>query len=71
MRPRTAAGASWTSPRPRPPPGCSRSPAPAADNELVGVLTRSLPVAFTVGRGNLGATRGGVALGHRYAVALA
>jgi Diol dehydratase reactivase ATPase-like domain/DD-reactivating factor swiveling domain len=43
---------------------------PAADNELVGVLTRSLPVAFTVGRGNLGAARGGVALGHRYAVAL-
>ena len=43
---------------------------PAADNELVGVLTRSLPVAFTVGRGNLGATRGGEALGHRYAVAL-
>jgi len=43
---------------------------PAADNELVGVLTRSLPDAITVGRGNLGATRGGVALGHRYAVAL-
>jgi len=43
---------------------------PAADDELVGVLTRSLPVAFTIGRGNLGATRGGVALGHRYAVAL-
>jgi Diol dehydratase reactivase ATPase-like domain len=43
---------------------------PAADNELVGVLTRSLPVAFTVGRGNLGATAGGEALGHRYAVAL-
>jgi hypothetical protein len=43
---------------------------PAADNELVGVLTRSLPAAFTVGRGNLGATRGGEALGHRYAVAL-
>jgi Diol dehydratase reactivase ATPase-like domain/DD-reactivating factor swiveling domain len=43
---------------------------PAADDELVGVLTRSLPVAFTVGRGNLGATTGGEALGHRYAVAL-
>ena len=43
---------------------------PAADDELVGVLTRSLPVAITVGRGNLGATRGGVTLGHRYAVAL-
>jgi hypothetical protein len=43
---------------------------PAADNELVGVLTRSLPDTITVGRGNLGATRGGVALGHRYAVAL-
>jgi hypothetical protein len=43
---------------------------PAADNELVGVLTRSLPESITVGRGNLGATRGGEALGHRYAVAL-
>ena len=43
---------------------------PAADNELVCVLTRSLPGTITVGRGNLGATRGGVALGHRYAVAL-
>jgi hypothetical protein len=43
---------------------------PAADNELVGVLTRSLPDTITVGRGNLGATRGGEALGHRYAVAL-
>jgi Diol dehydratase reactivase ATPase-like domain/DD-reactivating factor swiveling domain len=43
---------------------------PAADNELVGVLTRFLPVAFTVGRGNLGVTRGGEALGHRYAAAL-
>jgi hypothetical protein len=43
---------------------------PAADNELVGVLTRSLPDSITVGRGNLGATREGVALGHRYAVAL-
>jgi hypothetical protein len=43
---------------------------PAADNELVGVLTRSLPDSITVGRGNLGATRDGAALGHRYAVAL-
>jgi hypothetical protein len=43
---------------------------PAADTELVGVLTRSLPGTITVGRGNLGATRGGEALGHRYAVAL-
>jgi hypothetical protein len=43
---------------------------PAADDELVGVLTRSLPETITVGRGNLGATRGGQALGHRYAVAL-
>jgi hypothetical protein len=43
---------------------------PAADNELVGVLTRSLPDTITVGRGNLGVTRGGEALGHRYAVAL-
>jgi hypothetical protein len=43
---------------------------PAADNELVGVLTRSLPDTVTVGRGNLGATRGGEPLGHRYAVAL-
>jgi hypothetical protein len=43
---------------------------PVADNELVGVLTRSLPGTITVGRGNLGATRGGQGLGHRYAVAL-
>jgi Diol dehydratase reactivase ATPase-like domain len=43
---------------------------PAADNELVGVLTRSLPDAVLVGRGNLGAARGGEILGHRYAVAL-
>jgi len=43
---------------------------PAADNELVGVLTRSLPDTITVGRGNLGGTRGGETLGHRYAVAL-
>jgi len=43
---------------------------PAADNELVGVLTRCLPDTITIGRGNLGATRDGEALGHRYAVAL-
>ena len=43
---------------------------PAADDELVGVLTRSLPDTITVGRGNLGVTRDGEALGHRYAVAL-
>jgi hypothetical protein len=43
---------------------------PAADNELVGVLTRSLPDTITVGRGDLGATRDGEPLGHRYAVAL-
>jgi hypothetical protein len=43
---------------------------PAADHELVGVLTRSLPDTITVGRGNLGATRDGEPLGHRYAVAL-
>jgi hypothetical protein len=43
---------------------------PVADDELVGVLTRSLPGTVMVGRGNLGVTRGGDALGHRYAVAL-
>jgi hypothetical protein len=43
---------------------------PAADNELVGVLTRSLPDTITIGRGNLGVTRDGEPLGHRYAVAL-
>ena len=43
---------------------------PAADDELVGVLTRSLPDTITIGRGNLGAARDGEALGHRYAVAL-
>jgi hypothetical protein len=43
---------------------------PVADDELVSVLTRSLPDTIAVGRGNLGATRGGEILGHRYAVAL-
>jgi hypothetical protein len=55
----------------------SRTPAqlllvggPVGDDELVGVLTRSLPDAITVGRGNVGGTLSGRSLGHRYAVAL-
>jgi hypothetical protein len=43
---------------------------PAGDDELVGVLARSLPEELTIGRGNVGAALGGEPLGHRYAVAL-
>jgi hypothetical protein len=43
---------------------------PAGDDELVGVLARSLPAELTIGRGNVGAALGGEPLGHRYAVAL-
>jgi len=45
---------------------------PAGDEELLGVLARSLPGHVAVGRGHLGGTsRGGIeSLGHRYAVAL-
>jgi hypothetical protein len=43
---------------------------PAGDDELVGVLARSLPEELTIGRGNVGGTLDGDPLGHRYAVAL-
>ncbi len=42
---------------------------PAGDDELVGVIGRSLPDGVAVGRGNVG-TCPGEPLGHRYAVAL-
>ena len=46
---------------------------PAGDEELLGVLARSLPDGVAVGRGDVGgilATGRGEPLGHRYAVAL-
>jgi len=43
---------------------------PAGDEELLGVITRSLPPGVAVGRGNAGGTCEGEPLGHRYAVAL-
>ena len=43
---------------------------PAGDEELLGVLARSLPAGVAVGRGDVGGTSPGGPLGHRYAVAL-
>jgi hypothetical protein len=43
---------------------------PAADDELTGVLLRSLPPGVAVGRGNVGGTLAGPPAGHRYAAAL-
>jgi hypothetical protein len=43
---------------------------PAGDEELLGVITRSLPPGVAVGRGSVGGTCEGETLGHRYAVAL-
>jgi Diol dehydratase reactivase ATPase-like domain/DD-reactivating factor swiveling domain len=43
---------------------------PAGDEELLGVLARSLPDGTAVGRGDVGGTCEGEPLGHRYAVAL-
>ena len=43
---------------------------PAGDEELLGVLVRSLPDDVAVGRGDVGGTCPGGPLGHRYAVAL-
>ena len=43
---------------------------PAGDEELLGVITRSLPPGVAVGRGSVGGTCEGGPLGHRYAVAL-
>jgi Diol dehydratase reactivase ATPase-like domain/DD-reactivating factor swiveling domain len=43
---------------------------PAADEELLGVLLRSLPDGVAAGRGNVGGTIPGPSPGHRYAAAL-
>jgi hypothetical protein len=43
---------------------------PAGDEELLGVLARSLPDGVAAGRGDVGGTCPGGPLGHRYAVAL-
>jgi hypothetical protein len=43
---------------------------PAGDEELLGVIARSLPYGAAVGRGDIGGTCEGDSLGHRYAVAL-
>src|SRR4029077_8792306 len=43
---------------------------PAGDEELLGVLARSLPVGVAVGGGDVVGTCPGGPLGHRYAVAL-
>jgi Diol dehydratase reactivase ATPase-like domain/DD-reactivating factor swiveling domain len=43
---------------------------PAGDEELLGVLARSLPDGVAAGRGDVGGSCPGGPLGHRYAVAL-
>jgi Diol dehydratase reactivase ATPase-like domain/DD-reactivating factor swiveling domain len=43
---------------------------PAGDEELLGIIARSLPDGVAVGRGHVGGTLAGEPLGHRYAVAL-
>jgi hypothetical protein len=43
---------------------------PAADEELTGVLLRSLPPGVAAGRGNVGGTLSGPPAGHRYAAAV-
>jgi hypothetical protein len=43
---------------------------PAGDEELLGIIARSLPDGVAVGRGEVGGTCEGEPLGHRYAVAL-
>jgi hypothetical protein len=43
---------------------------PAGDDEMLGVLARSLPDGVAVGRANVGGTIAGPAAGHRYAAAL-
>lgn len=43
---------------------------PAGDDELLGVLLRSLPADVTAGRGNVGGTLAGPSAGHRHAAAL-
>jgi hypothetical protein len=43
---------------------------PAGDDEMLGVLLRSLPDTVAAGRGNVGGTLAGTPAGHRYAAAL-
>ena len=43
---------------------------PAGDEELLGIIARSLPGGVAVGRGDVGGILPGRPLGHRYAVAL-
>ncbi|HEY9241494.1 MAG TPA: diol dehydratase reactivase ATPase-like domain-containing protein, partial [Streptosporangiaceae bacterium] len=43
---------------------------PAGDDELLGVLLRTLPGGVTAGRGNVGGTLPGTPAGHRHAAAL-
>lgn len=43
---------------------------PAGDDELLGVLLRTLPGGVTAGRASVGGTLDGQPVGHRYAVAL-
>ena len=43
---------------------------PAGDDELLGVLLRTLPDGMTAGRGNVGGTLAGPSAGHRHAAAL-
>jgi hypothetical protein len=43
---------------------------PVGDDELAGVLSRSLPVNVIIGRANVGATLAGESLAHRHAAAL-
>ncbi len=43
---------------------------PAGDDELLGVLLRTLPDGVTAGRGNTGGTLPGPSAGHRHAAAL-
>jgi hypothetical protein len=43
---------------------------PAGDDELLGVLLRTLPDGVTAGRANVGGTLAGPSAGHRYAAAL-
>ncbi len=43
---------------------------PAQDDELLGVLMRALPDGLALGRGQVGGTLGGAAVGCRYAAAL-
>jgi hypothetical protein len=42
----------------------------SGDEELIGVLLRSLPPGASVGRGNVGGTLSGAPAGHRYAAAV-